>query len=147
MKILLEGAEAHEYMELRDKYDNLAIELSALKAENAMLNIIETIDKAKADMMPSTKIKDDVQKAKDTQLTPSFAKVKPRVLKVSEELKTGRWEQYEIKIIDYAMSRPSNEGNRKLAEVVKKLGRGDKSVREKLRGMGINVQDGILYKA
>jgi hypothetical protein len=59
---------------------------------------------------------------------------------------TGKWTDREIGVIEYAMSRPSNELNRRFTVLVEKLGRTESSVRSKLETMGLHVSKGIIYK-
>ena len=56
-----------------------------------------------------------------------------------------RWSEQEIKVIDYAMSRPESELNRKFSVLVTKLDRTEASVRSKLSEMNLYVNTDVIY--
>ncbi len=55
------------------------------------------------------------------------------------------WTEQELKVIEYAMSRPATELNRKFTTLVEKLARSASSVRSKLADMNLYVNDNIIY--
>ena len=56
-----------------------------------------------------------------------------------------RWTPQEIKVIEYAMSRPETELNRKFTVLVEKLARSASSVRSKLAELNLYVNEDIIY--
>ena len=106
---------------------------------------------ATAPKLPTTaKLEHDTRLARDltSDTKPSFAKEDKKVEEIiitETPLKTGRWENFEIAVITYAISRPSGENNRLFKTVVKKLNRSEGSVRAKLSDLGFEVNNGVIF--
>ena len=59
--------------------------------------------------------------------------------------KSKRWNNTEIKAIEWAMKQPENTSHRQFKVLVNRLGRTEMSVYSKLNELGISVKNGKLY--
>lgn len=158
LKIELSGDEAREYLRneaLKDsQIENLVSELDELARINETLRKENRQLKEKAlvqvtvspAVQEATEMLDDMIEKAEKLKVPNFAKTDKKLKPVQEEkMKNERYTKEQVSNIKARMKKPTTNQDRSLASMIGSLGRSEKSVREKLRKMGIIVRNGMCY--
>ena len=139
IEIKLTGTDAQEYLDGETTKDRYIEKL---------LQQMEDIQCAVVPSTASVRVRHDTDLIKGLDIKkPSFAnKDIPTTENPATSSITGAYTQDDLKLIYARLQKPATNKDRSLESIAGALGRKPKSVRDKLKNLGVNVVKGMCYK-